>query len=292
MIPSSKYGLRFIDLYFNEQIPATNADVIHYRYWSEPVAHSMVASHLNVVVDLRRDAAALFAAMAKPTRYDIRRAEREGRLSFHAYIGESVPLARFVKFFNAFADAKSIHRVSQTALSILADRKLLALTCICKADGSELIWHAYLSTPARVRLLHSASLRVHVAEAGQGQILARANRYHHWRDALLFRERSVSVLDLAGICEDSCDSPALKGIRHFKTGFGGDIVRMFDCAQALSARGRTALWLKYRLLPGMYSQWRPAAEFDREAAGKLHSLGRSSNNGSAPGSKQKTAGAA
>jgi hypothetical protein len=270
MIASTKYGLQFIDLYFNEQVPSTDADVIHYRYWSEPVADSIVTSDLNVVIDLRRDPAALLAAMAKSTRYDIRRAEREGKFCFRAYAGDTLPLTDYVRFFNAFADAKGIERANQRVLTTLAGSKLLALTCTCEADGSELIWHAYIRTGTRARLLHSASLRVHVTESGQGQFLARANRYHHWRDALLFRQSGVPVLDLAGICENSCESSALQGIRRFKTGFGGDIVRLFDCAKAVSKLGRSALWLKYQFLAGAYSRWRPAAEMMRGSWGRFH----------------------
>jgi hypothetical protein len=284
MIVSSKFGLKFIDLYFDEQVPAIDVDVIHYRYWSEAVPGSIAAPHLNVVLDLGREPGALLAAMMKPTRYDIRRAERDGRFSFRSYEESSQPLAEYIRFFNAFADAKGIDRANRKALSTLAARKLLVLTCICDADGTELVWHAYMRAGARARLLHSASLRVHVAEAGQGQFLARANRYHHWRDALLLRENGVSILGLGGICETSSEDTALQGIRHFKTGFGGEIVRMYDCAQAVSAWGRTALWLKYRLLAPLYSQWRPAAEVVRENWGRFHGSAHGATHGSTHGS--------
>ena len=254
MIRSSKYGLKFIDLYFNEQVHERQADLTRYHYWSQPVADSIVLPYLTVVVDISLEPAALLAGMGKTTRYDIRRADREDRFSFRAYIGESLPLAGFVKFFDDFADRKGTHRVDQRVLSILADHKLLGLTCICDAGESVLAWHAYMIAGTHTRLLYSGSAHVHVTDAGQRQFLARANRYLHWRDALLFRENGVLVLDLGGICETSCESPALRGIREFKTGFGGDIVRMFDCTKATSIRGRIALWLRNRHSTRIFSQ--------------------------------------
>jgi hypothetical protein len=120
---------------------------------------------------------------------------------------------------------------------------------------------------AQSRQLYSASVYVGACEPARRRFLATANRYHHWRDLLMFRDLGVSTVDLGGICEP-CEDTARMGIREFKTGFGGDIVAMFDCTKSASARGRAALWLRNQLGTLMYPQQRPGEAVMPEGVGR------------------------
>src|ERR1039457_1493686 len=108
MIRSSRYGLELIDLYFNEQIGDLTADLIRYHYWSEAVPGSIVGPQWTVVVDVGNEPEALLADMTSSTRRDIRRAEREERLSYNIHHPEGAGIRGFLRFFRGFAHAHAI----------------------------------------------------------------------------------------------------------------------------------------------------------------------------------------
>jgi lipid II:glycine glycyltransferase (peptidoglycan interpeptide bridge formation enzyme) len=266
MMVSSRYGLKVIDLYFNEQAQAIKADLIRYHYWSERVVDSVVRPQSTVVVDVRREPDVLLAGMASSTRRDIRRADREGHVSFKVHQADTVAISKFLRFFTPFATSKGIDEAKAYLLLRLARENALVLTSV-EDSGGDLVWHVYMRAGAQSRQMYSASVYVSASEPARRRFLATANRYHHWRDLLMFRALGISTVDLGGICEP-CEDLARMGIREFKTGFGGDIVRMFDCTKAASARGRIALWLRNRLVTLIYPRRRPGAEVMPEVLGR------------------------
>ena len=108
-----------------------------------------------------------------------------------------------------------------------------------------MVWHAYHVGYDRATLLHSAS----VLRAESGQALrtkvGRANRYHHWRDILYFKQLGLRIYDFGGWYEKKEDRARLN-INKFKEGFGGNIVKTYTCERPLTLRGW--VFLKTRTL--------------------------------------------
>ena len=252
MTLSRKLSVRIADLYFDEQPPELNADVARYVQWSRPIPQARWTSFCTIVIDLHKDTAVLMADMTANTRYEIRRAERDGlshRLSVDC---RPEVLKEFCRFYDEFAALTGLPRVSRSRLKVLAACGALYLSHVQDGSGDVLVWHAYWYAGRRVRLLHSAALHKAVPDAGRRALIGRANRYHIWRDMLAFREAGFQVFDLGGWYAGTTDHKRL-AINWFKKGFGGEVVENFNGLRPLSLKGRMAVWVYDKLRQGIAS---------------------------------------
>ena len=249
---SRKLFVRIADLYFDEQPPELNADVARYVQWSRPIPQARWTSFCTIVIDLHKDPAVLMADMTANTRYEIRRAERDGLI--HHASADCTPevLREFCDFYDGFAALTGLRRVNRSRLKVLAACGVLYLSQVEDGSGNVLVWHAYWHAGRRVRLLHSAALHKAVPDASRRALIGRANRYHVWRDMLTFREAGFLVFDLGGWYAGTADHKRL-AINWFKKGFGGEIVENFNGLRPLSLKGRMAVWVYERLGHGIAS---------------------------------------
>jgi hypothetical protein len=254
MFTSSKYGVRIADLYFDELASPIDVDLVRYHYWTNPIAGTLISPYSTVVLDLAEAPTGLLAGGSNSTRCDVRRADRADGLSYVVHGSDGGAIDKFLVFFKMFAATKGTKQARRGPLLDLAEHKAVMLTSVCDNSGVELVWHVYLRVGVNARQLYSASLYINTSDVARRRFLARANKWHHWRDMLLLREDGASRLDLGGICEP-CEDRYLMGIRTFKTGFGGSVVRMFDCTKAMTLRARAGLWAKDSLFGSMGS-WR------------------------------------
>jgi hypothetical protein len=189
---------------------------------------------------LQAEPTLLLGRMNRTTRYEIRRAEREGLRYEFASIPDQDWKGQFLQFLCSFEKSRGLKTADRAWISALFDQELLDLSRICSpTTGRPLVWHAHIRAGNTVRLTHSASLfRTQCRK--EFAYFGRANRVHHWRDMLRFREEGVAIYDFGGWYSGTEDR-GLLGINRFKGAFGGRIDREYNADLALTWKGDMAL---------------------------------------------------
>jgi lipid II:glycine glycyltransferase (peptidoglycan interpeptide bridge formation enzyme) len=102
-----------------------------------------------------------------------------------------------------------------------------------------LVWHAYIVWRTSAVLLYSASHFRHRSGAERA-LVARANRWLHWKDMLHFKRMGFEHYDWGGLFEDE-SSADRAGINSFKRDFAGQRIAAYNCTVPLTLRGRLYL---------------------------------------------------
>jgi hypothetical protein len=200
----------------------------------------------TLVIDLVDDDDHIFEQMSKDTRSKIRRAMHKDPLQVAAATAPSSgDVDEFADFYDSFAGAQSVSRAFRPRLHALARHGNLVLTSVTGEDQDVLVRHAYVAARGRGYMLYSGSVLAEVGDSGARNLIGRANRYLHWHDIRLFRERGFRVYDFGGLDVDE-RSPKTAGIARFKRGFGGEVRPVYSSTRARSLRGAAAQWLLAR----------------------------------------------
>jgi hypothetical protein len=230
------------EVWFDEQ-PACDrtVDVLLYRQRPAPVKAGRSTRSLTLVNDLRQDQDRMMGALGNTNRYKIKRAESKDRFQLAFFTDPAPQLEAFGAFYDEFARQKGLPCAYYAGLCAAARAGQLVLTSSVR-DGDTLVWHAYITHGERVALLHSAS---HFRRTlnGDSALVARANRWLHWRDILRFKELGFAVYDWGGLFEDETDA-ARAGVNNFKREFGGDLAHAYQCDLAVTLKGRAYLALR------------------------------------------------
>jgi hypothetical protein len=204
--------------------------------FSPPVEHGSRERH-TLVIDLATDEDRLLEQMSKDTRYKIRRAMRKDPLRVAATVQpSSATIDEFSDFYDRFASAQSVSPAFRPRLHALAHRGNLVLTTASDEDGAVLVQHAYVAARARSYMLYSASVLAQSADSSARNLIGRANRYLHWHDICLFRDRGYDVYDFGGL-DVTGRSEKTAGIAQFKRGFGGEVRPVYSSTSAQSLLG-------------------------------------------------------
>jgi hypothetical protein len=200
----------------------------------------------TLVIDLAEDDDRLFEQMSKDTRSKIRRAMEKDSLQVAAAVDPSPgDVDEFADFYDVFAAAQSVSQVFRPRLHALARHANLVLTSVTGGDERVLVRHAYVAARGRGFMLYSGSVLGEAADSGARNLIGRANRYLHWHDIRLFRERGFALYDFGGLDVDE-RSPKTAGIARFKRGFGGEVRAVYSATRARSVRGAAAQWVLAR----------------------------------------------
>lgn len=234
------------EVWFGEQPNHDGADVLIYMQSPDPVPGVHCQEFATLVVDLTRETEQLLDAMPKNTRYEIRRAESKDGIEYQAWDDAHAAFEPFCRAYDDFAALKQLPRADRIRLRGFLGAGMLDLTRVRSAEGHELVWHAYYRNESRARLLLSASLRRAELDPAQHGLVGRANRYHHWRDILRFKDAGIATYDLGGWYTGDADA-AMLGINRFKEGFGGQLVSSYTGEQAVTFKARIAAWLNKAL---------------------------------------------
>jgi hypothetical protein len=239
-----KKGIRVAECWFGESPVAAGPDLVRCFQRAAPDAAALCRAYHTVLIDLRRPTGALFGAIRKSTRYEIRRSGARDELTWERWNGEQGgALGTFCAFYDRFAAQKGLRGVNRQWLSLLAGTGGLELSRISRGPDDPLVWHAYYRSNGRAVLLHSASLFRGAAGRDRRQLVGRANRLHHWQDLVWFRAAGESTYDLGGWYAGGEDQERLR-VNWFKAQFGGSVVREFVCEYPLTVKGR--LFLRIR----------------------------------------------
>lgn len=164
------------------------------------------------VIDLSQSAEDIFSGIKSNFRNEIRRAEKEG---VTLAIEENV--ASFVKYYNEFAIQKGLSAITAKNVTKYPSK---IITKALGPSGEVLTYHAYIidEEDKRVYLLYSASKRLD--ESVDTKLIGYANKFLHFKDIEMFKEKGMAIYDFNGIGGDDFSKPAT-GIRLFKMSFGG-----------------------------------------------------------------------
>jgi hypothetical protein len=191
----------------------------------------------TLVIDLAPEDERLLEQMSKDTRSKIRRAMQRDPVEVSATARPSAAdVDEFANFYDRFAAAQSVSPAFRPRLQALASGGNLVLTSAAHERGEVLVRHAYVAARGRGYMLYSGSVLAQSADSGVRNLIGRANRYLHWHDICLFRERGFHLYDFGGLDVEERD-PKTAGIARFKRGFGGDVRPVYSTTLARSLRG-------------------------------------------------------
>jgi hypothetical protein len=226
----------FGQVWFEEAMPAApDVDVLQVRQRSKPIAGHRCTPFLSVVTDLQAPEAEIFSTFASNTRNEIRRALARDELEYQYVVDPLAQLETFCDFYDEFARQKSIFPAYRRGLVAACEVGRLALTTAFR-HGEILVWHAYITSGRTTRLQHSASL-FRGLDGEQRSLIARANRWQHWRDMLTFKGLGYERFCWGGLFEDETELEH-RNINRFKRNFGGREERTFDCTIPVTVKGR------------------------------------------------------
>jgi hypothetical protein len=191
----------------------------------------------TLVIDLDDDEDRLLEQMSKDTRSKIRRAMQKDPLEVTSAAEPSgAQVEEFADFYDRFAAAQSVAPAFRPRLHALAEGGNLVLSGAAGEDGEVLVRHAYVAASGRGYMLYSGSVLAESEDSSTRNLIGRANRYLHWSDIRLFKERGFRLYDFGGLDVDE-RSPKTAGIARFKRGFGGEVRPVYSTTSARSLRG-------------------------------------------------------
>lgn len=226
--------VRIEETWFTQCPPRTKADIVRLQQSPIPVPGARNRPVHTIVIDLTASEEALWSDVRKNTRYEIRRAEKEG-----VWHRDEAPRAGAAAFADAYAGLqarKALWPLNRARLDGLAAVERLRITTSRGTDGAALTWHVYVCANGQARLLHSVSEAGLSASPENRNLVARANRLHHWKDMLLFKVEGIKSYDLGGWYAGEADQEKLR-INQFKESFGGCREQRFNALLPLTLRG-------------------------------------------------------
>ncbi|MCA1816903.1 MAG: hypothetical protein LC746_10930 [Acidobacteria bacterium] len=247
MIVYRKKFVRVAEGWHGEEPAAAGVDIVRRYQLAEPDPRAYCREFHTILIDLSADAGALFAAMKRGCRYEVRRAEAHDRLAYDfARADDATLLARFREGYDEFARARRLRPLDPAWLALTAETGNLYVSRVCDERRGELVFHSYYLSGGRATLLQSFSPQRAAADAGRARV-SRANRLHHWLDVQKFKADGATLYDLGGWYHGTTD-PRRLAINRFKEGFGGAVVKNYIAERALTPRGRLFLTARRLLL--------------------------------------------
>jgi hypothetical protein len=236
VIAFRRRGITIGEAYFDPAPASERVDLMRVVGAFSPPGEGARQLH-TLVLDLSGDEDALLAQMSKDTRSKIRRAMQKDPLTVGAATEPSAAeVDEFADFYDRFAAAQSVSGAFRPRLQALADRGNLVMTSVAGEDGDDLVRHAYVAARGRGFMLYSGSVLDQSGDSGARNLIGRANRYLHWHDIRLFKERGFDLYDFGGL-DVTGRSEKTAGIARFKQGFGGEVRPVYSSTSARSALG-------------------------------------------------------
>lgn len=200
---------------------------IHYYYEAMTPLGKDITPFRTFISDLTIPKEEIIAKYTKNTRYEIRRAEREG-VTFKVIRGKEMTkedVEAFCEFFHTFwvskGRAEMTKEVIYKQIKDYVEAQCFCITKAISAEGEVLVYHTYIEGQDIVRLFQSASLyRVD----GDTAAIGRANRFLHQMDMIYLKEQGIKTMDWGGAGE----SEDVARITDFKASFGGEVANYYN----------------------------------------------------------------
>ncbi len=212
---------------------------LYYRR-SQPVPGAKWSYAYTSAIDLSKSVEELQARLNTDTAYKIRRArERDNIRCECCDATDPEVLNQFTAMYDSFAATKGLLPLERGRVASMTAAGRLDLSVAKDPAGNVLVYHGNYRVPHRATSLYTVSLYRAVPDGALRNLISRANRYLVWSDLLRYKEQGLKCFDFGG-WHTGTDAARLK-INRFKEGFGGDILREYECEQIVSLRGWVVL---------------------------------------------------
>ena len=242
MITYKSRFLRRAEVWFDNE-PTESAggvDWILYHQRSSPVPAARSRSFYTLLLDLSQTEEQLWAQLNEDTAYKIRRARDRDNIICQSCEPQDVTVMnQFEQMHKAFAVMKRLPSLNRARLHSLAAAGLLHLSVAKDAQGNVLLYHANYRDTRRATQLELPSLYRSLSQSAARNFIGRASRYLTWNDILRYKEQGLKFFDFGGW--HLGNDPEMLNINDFKRGFGGKVVREYQCEQILTFKGRVVL---------------------------------------------------
>jgi hypothetical protein len=253
--------------YDDEADDSVPADWIVYYRRSRPLPGAKTLSICTYAIDLTLTEEQLRANLKRDTACKIRRARDRDKIVCEVCDPcDPAVMDRFEEMYNIFAPMKGLLPLCRPKLDNMAAQGLLDLTAARHPDGKVLVYHANYRDSRRATGMEVPSLYRQLADSSERNLNSRANRLLTWADILRYKAQGLKCFDFGGWYEG--DDAAQLSINNYKQGFGGMLLREYQCEEVRTLKGwlvlRAAdLLRKAKLLSS--SQPQPATERRVEA---------------------------
>jgi hypothetical protein len=258
------YKSRFLtrgEVWFDNE-PADTArpvDWILYNLRSRPVPGAQSRTFYTLLIDLSQAQEQLRAQLSDDTAYKIRRArDRDKIICECCDPRDPAVMSGFEQMYKAFAAIKGLLPLNRARLERLAAAGVLDISAAKDPQGNVLMYHANYRDERRATQLESPSLYRALPQSAARNFSGRANRYLTWSNILRYKQQGLKFFDFGG-WHLGTDAEMLS-INDFKRGFGGQVVREYQCEQIRTLKG----WLVLnaaRLLE--QAKLKPSSESER-----------------------------
>ncbi|HWX21816.1 MAG TPA: hypothetical protein VN578_18090 [Candidatus Binatia bacterium] len=254
IIYRSRFLARAEVWYDNEPDNARSVDWILYYQRSKPVPGATTRLIHTYVIDLTQSREQLLANLNKDTAYKIRRARERDKVTCECCSSrDPAVINQFERMYNIFAEMKGLAPLNRARIESMAAAGVLDMSVAKGPQGNALVYHANYRDHQRATSMELPSLYRKLSDSAERNFIGRASRYLTWSDILRFQEQGLKCFDFGGWYHG--DDPSMLKINDFKRGFGGQVVRKYQCEQVLTLKGwivlQTASLLKRtKLFPG------------------------------------------
>jgi len=237
-------GLRVGEVWFGDRKP-TRCDIVKYVQAARKPTSVQAVRFTTLCMDVTQPPERVLSSFSPKTRKEIRRAEaRDGFVHEFDLHPDGRLITEFQTFYCEFCRQKGLPIGALWYLNALAQQGALALSIARTASGNALVWHTYLISGNRARVLQGGSLFRNCASTSDRNMMGRANRWLHWRDMCKLKDAGVAVYDWGGWYSGHDDQEKLQ-INAFKQSFGGTLTVGYSWIQGNSLIGKLAVWLHH-----------------------------------------------
>ncbi|MBU6398930.1 MAG: hypothetical protein KGS61_01300 [Verrucomicrobia bacterium] len=229
------------EVWFDQEPEPVPVDWIYYRQRPNPIANGRWRPFYTRLIDLAKSAAELKAEMEERTVRKIKEAvERDGTRWERRDAGQPGLLDEVQSMWNRFALAQHTPPLDRVWLDQLAAVGALEVGVAKDPVGDVLVYQLNYVAAKRAQQLIAVARYLAVPNAAMRMTINRANCLGHWSHMLALKERGIRSFDFGGWYPGTTDIRLL-GMNAFKRGFGGYIVREFECEQILTLKGWAVL---------------------------------------------------
>lgn len=238
------YRSRFLtceEVWFDhESDDACSVDWILRHQRSAPVPGARTRCFYSYVIDLTQSCEQLLANMSPHTTYKIRRArERDKIICENCDPRDPAVVDQFERTYNTFAAMKGLAPLVRARTESLAAAGVLDLSVAKDPQGNVLVYHANYRDHQRASGLELASRHRSLSDSVERSLAGRANHYLTWSEILRYKEQGLKYFDFGGWYHGT--DPVMRRVNDFKRGFGGQILREYQCEQILTLKGWVVL---------------------------------------------------
>lgn len=243
MITYKSRFLRRAEVWFDNDPTETarRVDWILYHFRSRPVPGAQSRSFYTLLVDLTQSQELLRSQLNDDTAYKIRRARDRDKIICQCCDSRDPSvLDQFEDMYQAFAEAKGLPALNRMRFERLAAAGVLDISVAKDPQGNPLVFHANYCDSRRATQLELPSLYRSLPQSAARNFSGRANRYLTWSNILRYKQQGLKFFDFGGWHLGT--DPEMLSINDFKRGFGGQVVREYQCEQIVTLKGRLVLY--------------------------------------------------